>query len=134
MIGLPIIYIITTTIITAEILPILCMKHWTFTKANVLFVKKYSEDTGNTDFWVAIYNCDSRLDKISLNEIFYNINNAKNQTVFQQYSYYHIPGSKGFSIPLSSAVWQTRWSVFKENAMARNRCLYRRKIKKGGEK
>jgi len=92
-------------------------------------VKKYCEDTNSTDFWVAIYNCDSRLDNISLNEIFYNINNAKTQTVFQQYSYYYVPNKRFSSIPLSSAVWQTRWSIFKENAMARNRCGFRKKIK-----
>ena len=31
---------------------------------------------------------------------------------------------------MSGAVWQTRWSIFKENAMARNRCNMRKKFKK----
>ena len=84
-------------------------------------VKQYSEENPNKDLWVAIYNCDSRLSEESLNEIYYNVNNANDDTVFQQYSYYFVPNKKGRSIPLSSAVWQTRWSIFKENAVARNK-------------
>lgn len=84
-------------------------------------VKSYFDEVGNNDSWVAIYNCDSRLSEESLNEIYYNVHKANNDTVFQQYSYYFVPDKKGRSIPLSSAGWQTRWSIFKENAVARNK-------------
>lgn len=93
-------------------------------------VKSFYEESQDKDFWVAIYNCDSRIYENSLNEIFYNVNKADNKTVFQQYSYYHIPGKGGTSITMSGAVWQTRWSIFKENAMARNRCRMRSRHKK----
>jgi hypothetical protein len=82
-------------------------------------VSEYRKNFG-ADFNLVIYNADSRPSQNSINEIIFNLNrNDCKSCVFQQYGYYLVDSN--FGIPASGSIWQTRWSVLYEYAMAKNK-------------
>lgn len=72
------------------------------------------------NFWIGIYNADSR---ISVSTIDYIINNINQKgclhKCFQQYSWYITKSNKSHDILNSAALWQTRWTLVFELARVR---------------
>lgn len=72
------------------------------------------------NFWIGIYNADSR---ISVSTIDYIINNINQKDClhkcFQQYSWYITKSNKSHDILNSAALWQTRWTLVFELARVR---------------
>lgn len=71
------------------------------------------------NIWIGVYNADSRIDSVFLNDILARINSDLSFTCYQQYSYFLSPTLKRKSIINSAALWQNRWSLLFEYARAR---------------
>ena len=78
----------------------------------IKMIDKFDED----DYWIAIYNADSRITKETFLAFESMVSTWKNEPVcFQQYSYYSLPsGIKKKSIIGSAVLWQNRWSLLFE--------------------
>lgn len=67
------------------------------------------------DFWLGIYNADSRIASDTVNYINYKILNSDGSNkCFQQYSWYINPSKRKKSILSSASLWQSRWSLLFE--------------------
>lgn len=80
-------------------------------------VKKIKEIEKGDDFWIGIYNADSRINVESLKYIYYNLDKVsdKESICFQQYSWYYNKNiAEKCSLVGSASLWQTRWSLIFE--------------------
>ncbi|WP_025681356.1 glycosyltransferase [Paenibacillus massiliensis] len=67
------------------------------------------------DFWIGIYNADSRIDERVLDYVEHQAAQKGRECCFQQYSYFPLPiGAASRSNISSAAQWQNRWSVLFE--------------------
>lgn len=80
------------------------------------------------DFWIGVYNADSR---INVDTIKYSINKInttkKEKYCMQQYSYYYCQTKRHKGLMQSCALWQSRWSITFEMARARMQLLISQK-------
>lgn len=74
------------------------------------------------DYWIAIYNADSRLNEDTFEYFEYYVKlyeKKKDDFCFQQYSYFQLPnGIKKKSIIGQAVLWQNRWSLLFEFSRA----------------
>jgi cellulose synthase/poly-beta-1,6-N-acetylglucosamine synthase-like glycosyltransferase len=83
-------------------------------------VNKISEERNSDEFWIGIYNADSRINKETLDFMIDNICSNKNgHTCYQQYSWYYKLGKRRGGLLSSAALWQSRWSLTFEMPRAR---------------
>ena len=80
-------------------------------------IEKLREKMGTDDFWIGVYNADSRINTDTINYVIKRINSIKcEKFCMQQYSWYYCNKEKQKGIMQSCALWQTRWSITFEMA------------------
>lgn len=80
-------------------------------------IEKLREQMGTNDFWIGVYNADSRINTDTINYVLKRTNNTKcDKFCMQQYSWYYCNKEKQKGVMPSCALWQTRWSITFEMA------------------
>lgn len=80
-------------------------------------IKKIEEIEMGDDFWIGIYNADSRISIECIKYIYYKLDKVidKENICFQQYSWYYKNSiAEKRSLIGSASLWQTRWSLIFE--------------------
>lgn len=95
-------------------------------------IKVLKEKANKRDFWIGVYNADSRIHENTIKYVLKKIEEKKNSHFcMQQYSFYYCNSITKQSIMQSSALWQSRWSVtFELFRVLFQQCLMRIKIPK----